>query len=300
MNHLDLYRVFQTVAEKGSFSAAAAKLYITQPAVSQAIKQLEEGLDTKLFLRRAKGVTLTGEGEMLLGYVNSALALLETGEQKLVDMKKMLFGELKIGAGDTVSKHFLLPYLERFHNLYPGIRLRVMNRTSAELMERLGQGGLDLAFVNQPMVSDGSLQMETCLLLEDIFVAGQKFAFLKGQTITRAQLAQYPLIMLEKAANSRRWVDREFLASGVLLAPEIELGAYDLLEEFARIGLGISCVTKEFTRFEPGGELFPIRLEEPLPRRRMGLCVNRRLQLSYAADTFIRWCKENMAFQAEF
>ncbi|MEG0457062.1 MAG: LysR family transcriptional regulator, partial [Oscillospiraceae bacterium] len=128
MNNLELYKVFKTVADTKSFSAAAKKLYITQPAISQGIKQLENDANTTLFIRNSKGVTLTAEGEMLYGYVSSAFDLLSTGEERLIKMKKLLDGELKIGAGDTISEHFILPILEKFHNLYPNIKIQLINR----------------------------------------------------------------------------------------------------------------------------------------------------------------------------
>lgn len=293
MNNLELYRVFRAVAEEGSFSAAAKALYISQPAVSQAIKQLETNLSVLLFVRRAKGVTLTSEGEMLFSYVKNALSLLETGEQKLNDMKQLLFGELRIGAGDTVSQHFLLPYLERFHNRYPGIRLRVINRTSGELAQRLRQGTLDVALLNLPEKETG-LSFFPILSLEDVFVAGSKFQFLEGREVTWAALNQYPLIMLEQAASSRRHVDRAFLQKGLVLTPEIELGAHDLLISFARIGLGIACVTRQYLSQEDTEGLFTLQLEEPIPGRILGLAWPEKITPSFVASEFIRWCRENM------
>ena len=124
---LDLYRIFCTVAQCNSFSKAAKELYMTQPAVSQAIAQLETELDIRLFTRTPRGVTLTKEGQMLFEYSNSAINLINTAEQKLLETKNLLAGELRIGVGDTISKHYLLPYLEKFHNQFPSIKFKIMN-----------------------------------------------------------------------------------------------------------------------------------------------------------------------------
>src|SRR5690554_4868532 len=124
MIKLDLYKIFAKVAESQSFSKAAKELFITQPAVSQAIAQLESELNTLLFRRTSKGVILTNAGQLLYEYVDSALKLINVGEKKLIESKNLLFGELKIGVGDTISKYFLMKYLERFHIENPNIKLR--------------------------------------------------------------------------------------------------------------------------------------------------------------------------------
>ena len=117
---LELYRVFKEVAEAGNITAAAQTLFISQSAVSQSIKQLEAELQTRLFARNSRGVTLTADGRMLYEYVRSAMGLLETGEEKLSQSRDLQMGHLTIGASDTVTSQFLLPYLDRFHRQYPG------------------------------------------------------------------------------------------------------------------------------------------------------------------------------------
>ena len=107
---LDLYKVFCQVAKSKSFSKAAKELYMTQPAVSQAIMQLEGELDIRLFNRTPKGVSLTNEGGILFEYINSAINLINVGEGKILEFKDLTVGELKIGVGDTISKYFLLSY----------------------------------------------------------------------------------------------------------------------------------------------------------------------------------------------
>mgnify|MGYP000289707875 CR=1 FL=1 len=116
---LESYRVFKEVAEVGNITAAAQALYISQSAVSQSIKQLENDLQTRLFSRNSRGVTLTAEGRMLYEYVRSAMGLLETGEAKLSQTRELQMGQLIIGASDTVTSQFLLPYLDSFTGSIP-------------------------------------------------------------------------------------------------------------------------------------------------------------------------------------
>ena len=168
---LDLYKVFCQVAKSKSFSKASKELYMTQPAVSQAIMQLEKELDIRLFNRTSKGVSLTNEGSLLFEYANSAISLINVGEEKILEFKNLTMGELKIGAGDTISKYFLLPYLETFHNKYPNIKFKIINGTTIELCSLIKSGEIDIAVCNLP-IKDSSLEMIPCREVRDIFVCG--------------------------------------------------------------------------------------------------------------------------------
>ncbi|MGI5893360.1 MAG: LysR family transcriptional regulator [Candidatus Merdivicinus sp.] len=294
--NLEQYKIFRVVARCQSFSRAAKELYVSQPAVSQAIANLEESLRTPLFIRGARGVTLTPEGKLLADYVEPALALLETGEEKLTEMAKLLKGEVKIAAADTISRHFLLPYLRSFHEMHPEIHIQVINRTSQQSIDLLKSSAVDLAFANLPINSEGIL-VEHCMDVHDVFVAGTRFAHLTRQPITPQQLAAQPLIMLEQMSNSRRQVDRHFREYGVELQPEIELCSYDLMLDFAGIGLGIACVIREFAaETMEQNALAEIPLTVPLPPRSIGLCRLQNVPLSFAAGEFYRLIVENRGF----
>ena len=286
--NLEQYKIFRAVARCQSFSKAARELYVSQPAVSQAIANLEESLGTPLFIRGARGVTLTAEGRLLCDYVEPALSLLETGEEKLSDMAKLLNGEVKIAAADTISRHYLLPYLQAFHEKHPDIHIQVINRTSEQSVSLLKSGTVDFAFVNLPVEQDG-LIIEHCMDIHDIFVGSRKFAELYHRPLTPAQMAAQPLIMLERLSNSRRLIEQHFLDSGVVLHPEIELCSYDLMLDFASIGLGIACVIREFAAEAlQNGTLLEIRLTSPPPPRSIGLCRMQNVPLSFAAGEFYR------------
>ena len=281
---LDLYRVFAAVYEKRSFSEAARQLFVTQSAVSQSVKQLETMLGIQLFLRGKRAVTPSVEARQLYAMIAPAIGTICEAEERIERFKRLQEGFLRVGAADTVARHFLLPYLKRWNELHPGVRLQVVNRTSTEAFSLLSAGKLDVAFVNSP-VDKSKFSVKKCLELHDVFIAGNAFSELKGKTITRKELCSYPLIMLEKLSNTRRSIDEEFMRSGISLNPEIDLGCHDLLVDFARINLGISCVTREFAAID--GELFELKLDEPLPVRELDLCWVDAGNLSEAKKRFI-------------
>ena len=152
---LELYRVFREVAETGNISAAAQNLYISQSAVSQSVKQLEGALQTRLFIRSPRGVTLTDDGQMLFEHVRSAMGLLETGEEKLAQTRALQMGKLVIGASDTVTSQFLLPHLDSFHKKYPNIHIQIISGRSHKVLGLLRSGKVDVAFASSPSEDAG-------------------------------------------------------------------------------------------------------------------------------------------------
>lgn len=281
---LELYRIFTEVALHKSISDAAKTLFISQSAVSQAIKQLEAQLHLTLFIRTPKGVVLTAEGQLLFEYATSAIDLLEAAEAKLDAMKNLEYGDLKIGASDTISRYLLLGRLERFSKLYPKIKLQIVNRTSIEAISLLKTGKIDLAFVNMP-IQDHEILVEDYMPVHDVFVGSSIYG---GQSYTLAEIAELPLILLEKKSNSRRYVEQFFNQNGIQISPEIELGSHDLLLEFAKIKLGVSCVIREFAEhYLNNGELVELECQTQIPKRQIGIASLRGVSLSAAAKKFV-------------
>lgn len=284
---LDLYRIFCKVAECKSFSGAAKLLFMTQPAVSQSISQLENDLDIRLFTRGPKGVSLTNDGQLLFEYISSGINLINVGEKKLLESKGLLVGELKVGVGDTISRYFLLPYLEKFHIQYPNIKLKIINRTTPELCSMLKSGEVDMAICNLP-VKDPSFEVRECIDVHDIFVCGEKYNNLLSTPLSLSEVADYPLVLLETKSNSRQYVEKYFLSRGIKITPEIELGSHDLLLEFAKINLGLACVIKEFSQeYLLKGILYEVEVTEHIPKRSIGYCFLKSVSLSPASTRFI-------------
>ena len=171
-------------------------------------------------------------------------------------------------------------------------------RQTPDTVELLKVGKVDIALVNLPVV-DSALCVRDVLKVHDVFVASDRFAHLKGHKVTMAELAREPLVLLEQASNSRKYLDDFASVCSVTLHPEIELGAHSLLVNFAKIGLGIACVTYEFaSEAINSGELFKIDLAEPMPSRGIGLISLEGVPLSAAAERFINIVMENRNVQA--
>lgn len=291
---LDLYKVFWEVAKCQSFSKAAKQLYMTQPAISQAIMNLEKELDIRLFIRNSKGVSLTDDGQILFEYIHSAMNLIHAGEKKLFESKNLMVGELKVGVGDTISRYFLLPYLAIFHDQFPNIKLKIMNRTSIELCTMLKAGEIDIAICNLP-IKDSALEIKKCIDIHDIFVCGEKYKDICSKPLGLNELADLPLIFLERKSNSRHYVEKYMLSKGIKVMPEIELGSHELLLEFARFNFGIACVIEEFSQEYLQHEiLYKIEVSEAIPKRAIGLCFLKSVFLSPAIQKFVEIIDGNL------
>lgn len=291
---LELYRVFKEVAEAGNITAAAQTLFISQSAVSQSIKQLEAELQTRLFARNSRGVTLTADGRMLYEYVRSAMGLLETGEEKLSQSRDLQMGHLTIGASDTVTSQFLLPYLDRFHRQYPAIHIQIISGRSHKVLGLLQSGKVDIAFASTPQ-EGASLETFPCLATHSIFVAGAEYPCDFDHVYSLEEIARFPLILLERKASSRLYLEKYFLQNGLHLHPEIELGARSLLVDLAAIGFGVAGVTEEFVRRElDSGRLRKLRTSFDIPARGVDLCVLRDVPLTSAAQRFSDFIRESL------
>ena len=294
---LELYRVFKEVAEVGNITAAAQALYISQSAVSQSIKQLEHDLQTRLFARNSRGVTLTAEGQMLYEYVRSAMGLLETGEEKLSQTRELQMGKLIIGASDTVTSQFLLPYLDSFHKQHPAIHIQIVSGRSHKVLGLLRSGKVDIAFASTP-TDMTSLEAHPCFPTHSIFVAGNDYPCDYDHVYSLEEISAFPLILLERKASSRLYLERFFLQNGLKLNPEIELGARSLLVDLAAIGFGVAGVTEEFVHRElESGRLKKLKTDFDIPPRSVDMCLLNDVPQSAAAERFTAFVKDSLSKQ---
>lgn len=284
---LDLFRIFDVVAKEQSFSKAATKLYMTQPAISQLIAQLESQLGVTLFYRTKKGVILTSQGEILHDHVTQSLDLIEKGVHLVIEQQKLLDGKLTIGVGDTILRYFLMDYLAEFRKQYPTIKLKVINGTTQKVCQLLLQKEIDIGICHTPMRHKDIATIKY-MDVHDVFICNNHFQHLLDQPIQLKQLIEEPLIMLDRDSTSRRMVEQHFQYHGLKIKPDFELGNHDLLIDFAKKGLGVSAVIKEFAKEAlEKGEVIEIQLENPLQTRDISICTLSNSNLTKATQNFL-------------
>ena len=297
MVNLDLYKVFYTVAKCGSLTRAAEELYISQPAVSQSIKQLENQLGVILFNRTHRGMELSEQGgKVIFAEVESALGLLCGAEARLAQMKTSATGTIRIGASDTIFEYFLSDKIVDFHERFPAVKIELMADFTPDTIEKLKANRCDVAFVNLPISVDSEeLELRgNCMRLNDIFIAGEKFKELAEGMVSISQLEKYPLILMDKNTVSRRSLDNFFASLGVNLQPSIEVGSWDLMKRLVVSGMGIGIIPKQYAKRRlSNGELFEIKTDPTLPVRSVGMLLPKHKPASFALHSFIEYFNEN-------
>ena len=287
--NFELYKVFYYVAKSLSFSAASEELFITQSAVSQSIKLLEEKLKCQLFFRNTKRVKLTGEGAILYEHIEQAFNFIKSGERTLVEMNSLGQGEIRIGASDTICKYYLLPFIKIFNHTYPNVKIHLTNRTSPKCIELLRKGSVDLSVINIPeKCSYSNILVKSTKSVRDVFIANDNFKELKGRKVSLKELENYPLLVLEKNSTTREFFDNLMAKYDVSIKPEIELGSVDILMEMAKIGLGIAFVPDECVNQElEKDDIFILDIKEEIPDRNLGFLIHSNIPLPLAASKFV-------------
>lgn len=290
--NLEYYKIFYYTTQAGQFTAAAEKLALSQPAVSQAIKNLETQLRTSLFTRTAKGVRLTPEGEVLYQHVAKGYEAILLGEYKVMQMLNLESGEIRIGASDMTFQFYLLPYLEQFHQQYPDIKVSVTNGPTPETLDYMSKGLIDFGIVSTPFETPKDLQVEVVKEIQDIFIAGKDFAHLKDHSLSYEELEHLPFICLEQNTSTRKNLDLMMAQKNITLQPEFELATSDMIVQFAIRNLGIGYVMSEFAeRYIKQGLLFQLILGEPSPKRRFCIITDRHTHQSSAASKLLEFLR---------
>lgn len=291
--NLELYRIFCCVVSTGNILKASEQLYISQPAVSRAVKQLENDIGCQLFIRSSRGVKLTNQGEILYKYAKQALASLRTGEKKVSEYENLSYGDVIVGVSDTLCKYYLTPYLDIFNNKYSNIKIHIKCHNTPETVKLLKEGLVDLAIVTSPLKEE-NLTLLPVLQIQDCFIAGEKYKLLSQKKHHLWEIITYPIILLTKTCNSRLFIDDYFQKNSVKFEPAFELGNFDLLSHFARNNFGIACVIKNFINDDlEQGKLFEIKLFEKIPSRNACIAMLNSTDPSPAAKELIRLISSN-------
>lgn len=287
--NFELYRIFYVVANKKNITKAAEELFISQPAVSKAIKKLENNLGGKLFNRTKKGVVLTEEGKEFYNYIKVALEYINNAENKFNDLINLETGTIKIGVSVTLTKYFLIPLLEEFHDLHPKINIQIDTNITKVLFDKLKNGLLDLVILNLPYKKENDIKIIKCKNIQDAFYANKNYENLKNKELSLNELNNYPLVLQAKSSNTRTFLDDFTKENNVTLNPNMELASYSLVTEFTKIGFGIGYLTKEYIQDElKNKELFEIKLKEKIPRRSIGIAYSNKNLPSFATKEMIR------------
>jgi DNA-binding transcriptional LysR family regulator len=262
---------FRAVLREGSFTAAAKRLHMTQPAVSLHVKALEEELGARLLDRDGRGVRLTPAGAALREAADAVLATLQEAERRIREMQAPERGTLVLACGDTVALHLLPPVLTRFGLRYPQADVVVHNHGSRTILEMVLNREADVGIVTRPPHVDPALWARN--LLEDalVLVLPPGHALAKSRRIGLRRLDGQAAVLLAKGAETRRLIDRGLRAEGVELRTVMESGNLEVVKAYVAGGLGLSIVPETAVPAEDRGRLVVRPLPGRFPARRIAV-----------------------------
>lgn len=289
MVNLELYKVFCTVARCGSLTRAAQELFISQPAVSQAIKQLENQLGVSLFNRTRKGMQLSATGgKIIYADISEAMRLIGEAESRLSEIKTVATGTIRIGATDSIFYHILADKIAAFNEKYPSVKFELISATSPYTISQIKEGKCDVAFVNLPVSDDEVKFCGTVAHLSDIFIVGEKFFDYAEKIVPLKKLQELPLIMIEENTVARRSFETFTHNLGIKLRPDTEVANWDLMIKLVIKGMGVGCIPREYcTDYLLSGELKELATSPSLPVRGVGIALSKKQPLSFAMKEFI-------------
>lgn len=291
--NLSSYRIFYTVANTGNISKAAKELYISQPAISKSIQKLEESVGCKLFSRSSRGVVLTDEGKLLYEHVSEAFETLTMGEEKLKRSIELGVGHLKIGVSSTLCKYLLLPYLKEFIRQNPHISISISCQSTNDTLKLLEDNKIDIGLIGKPE-NLKNIHFDFLEEIEDIFVAAKDYLRnLKARGIQKDHILQNStLMLLDKNNMTRQYIDDYLQENQIIIKDSIDISDMDLLIDFARIGVGVACVIKNFVREDlENGTLVEIPLGFPIHKREVGFAYKTTTKPSKSLAEFIHFYK---------
>lgn len=262
-------QVFRAVAKQLSFTKAAEVLFMTQPAVTFQIKQLEEHFNTRLFDRGHGRISLTSAGELVLEYAERILGLSAEMDVRMGEMTGEIGGSLLVGASTTIAEFMLPRILGEFKSSYARVHPRLIVANSETIETRVAEHTLDIGFIESPS-HQPNLQTETCCEDELIVICSPKFPLAKMKDVAAAKLAEYPYISREPGSGTREFTDEYFQKAGI--APEqmnlvMELGSPIAMNGVVETGLGFAIASRaSVAKAQRLGDLVAIPLKPRLIR----------------------------------
>lgn len=257
-------QVFFAVAKHGSFTRAAEHLFMTQPAVTFQIKQLEEHFNTRLFERGHGRISLTPAGDLVMAYAERILTLNAEMEIRVSEMTDELSGTLHIGTSTTIAAYWLPQVLEQFKQNFPRVVPRVVVGNSTLIEERVVSRELDLGLI-EIITDHPSLDRISVCRDELMVIVGPSHPLAAGEHLTAQDLLPYPFINRDPGNAIRLLSEQFFSAAGIgldELSVTAELGSLVAVKHLAQAGMGYAIASEAGIRREVGeGKLVEIPLE---------------------------------------
>ena len=279
--NLNLYRIFYEVTKYSSISVAAKSMYLSQPAISKSIKNLETELGITLFDRALNGIVLTEKGKELFTYVEEAFNSIRLAEKKMLENKNLEKGTLAIGIRSHIASFYLVDKVIEFHNKYPKIEITIINRPSNELLKLLNNNRIDFIIdISSYKDELDSYDVKDLSDLEHCFVTLNNENILPDKTeYTLSDLKNVPLILPVNHSSHRKILNQFAKDNNIRFQNVLSVETSELIYDFVKRGEGVGYILKDMViKDVESGLLKIIDIKEDLPKASLKLiCLEKRL-----------------------
>ena len=269
---LNLYRIFLTLYEQKSISKTASKLYVSQPAISYSLKELESQLGYNLFYRNSKGIEPTIEAKELYSYISAAFNMIKNGEEHIMNLNSLDVGEIKIGAHSHIATFYLMPFIIEFRKKYPNVKFEIISVHTQELIERLESRKIDIIIGALPInINNKSAEKKILTKFKNCFVY-KKDSFKDIKLEKPEDLVNYPLILPSHTSSIRVKLDEYMEQRNIKLDPVVESWTTGFMIEMVKNGAGIGYFVENAVEQQPDKEKYEIvNFDDTLPT--MDICA---------------------------
>lgn len=287
--NLNLYKIFYEVALSESISDASKKLFITQSAVSKAIKKLEEDLNTNLFYRNNKGVKLTDKGKELLFYVEEAFNNLVTAERTMIESQTLNKGKIAIGVPSQIGSFYIFEDITNFHKKYPNIEITIISKTTTQLLKLLEQHEIDFIIDTSPINTKiDNIVIKPLIEVNNCFVIKADSSISIDEIKSISDLVNYPLVLPIKGTDNRKQLDKIFEKNNIELNNVINIHTSEMIVGAVKKDLGIGYIIYDVIKDNvENGEFKILNIKEKLPKITINLIYIEKY-LTIAPKFFIK------------
>lgn len=266
--NLNLYKIFYEVASCESISSASKKLFLTQSAVSKAIKKLESDLETELFYRNSKGIKLTDKGEELLFYVEEAFNNLVTGERTMIESKTLNKGKLSIGVPSQIGSFYIFEEIADFHEKYPNIEITIISKTTTQLLKLLERHEIDFIIDTSPINTKlDDIEIVPLIDVNNCFIVRSDSKYDVSGVESIKDLSKYPLVLPTNGTDNRRQLDKLFDSNNVEINNVINIHTSEMIMGSIKKDLGIGYIIYDVVKDNiDNGEFKVVNIKEKLPK----------------------------------
>ena len=263
---LNLYKIFVALYEQKSISKTANLLYVSQPAISYSLKELETQLGYTLFYRTAKGIDPTLEAKELYYYVSTAFNIIKDGEEHLKNLNNLNIGDIKIGAPSHIAIFYLSSFISDFRKIFPGIKFEIVSKSTNDLVEMLETRKINLIIDTLPIQTNKKSTKKIMLgKLQNCFAYNKEY-FQNCNIKSISDLKKYPLVLPSATSSIRLKLDEYTEVNNIKLYPVIESWTTEFMLEMVRRGIGIGYFIKNVIETQSDKDNFSIiTFENQLP-----------------------------------